>query len=141
MKLLGRRCLNLMNWRRRLSPALGASCDILVPFIVLLLMIKTMEKINFSPGRTWDLGLLFPMICDLESKSFWFILDFISTWGGLFYSMIGSECKLASLISFGVMFSLTSYLLVVLLRFRVSKKKRVARRGVRSCVWTRRRVF
>ena len=110
--------------------------------MILMLMIMTMAKINFCTGRTWFVGLLFPMICDQESKSLWIILDWIFTWDGLLYPMLGSDCIIAFLISFGVMFTLTSYLLLLSLRFVGSNRKRVARRPrVRSSLWTRRKVL
>ena len=131
----------LLDWRRLWS-SLGVRCVIAVAFIILMLMITTMAKIKFSEWRTWFDGLLFPMIWDLESKSLWFILDFIFTWGGLLYPMLRSDCILASLISFGVMFTLTIYLRLLSLRFIGSNRKRVARRRrVRSSLWKRRKVF
>ena len=140
--LLGRRYLILMNWRRRLWPALGVRCVLAVAFIILMLMITTMAKFNFCTGRSWFVGLLFPMICDQESKSLTFILDWIFTWEGLLYPMLGSDCIIAFMISFGVMFTLTSYLLLLSLRLIGSNRKRVVRRRrVRSSLWTRRKVF
>ena len=131
-----------MNWRRRLWPSLGVRCVIAVGFVSLMLIITSMAKIKFSAGRTWFDGLLFPIICDLESKSLWFLLDLIFACGGLLYPMLGSDCILAVLISFGVMLTLTSYLLLVSLRFIGSNRKRVARhRRVRSSLWTRRKAF
>ena len=112
-----------MNWRRRLWPSLGVRCVTAVAFIILMLVITTMAKIHFSPCRTWIDGLLFPMICDLESKSLQFILDLIFTCRGLLYPMLGSDCILAFLISFGVLITLTSYLLLFLQRFIGSKRE------------------
>ena len=140
--LLGRRCLILMNWGRRLCPTFGKKCLIAIAFIILLLMITSLTKITFSAGKTLFVGLLFPMICELESKSLWFMLDFIYSWGGLLYLILGSDCILAFLNSFEVMFTLTSYLLLLSLRFIGCNRKRVARRRrVTSSLWTRRKVF
>ena len=131
-----------MNWRRRQWPSLGVACVTAVAFSILMLVITTMEKINFSPCRTWFDGLLFPMICDLENESLRFILDLIFTCGGLLYPMLGSDCILAFLISFGVLITLTSYLLLFSQRFIGSNRKRVARhRRVGSSLWTRRKAF
>ena len=128
---------------RRLWPALGVRCVLAVAFMILMLMIMTMAKINFSTGRTWFVGLLFPMICDQESNSLCYILlDMIFIWGGLLYPMLESDCIIAFLISFGVMCTLTSYLLLLSSRFLGFNRKRVARRRrVRSSLWTRRKVF
>ena len=125
----------MMNVRRRLWPTLGVTRVITVAWKVLMLMIMATEKIKCSAGRTWYFDLILPMISDLESESFWLMLHFFSTWGGLFCCMFGSKYIFASLISFGVMFTLTSYLLHLTLRYTGFNRKRAARRRrVRSCL-------
>ena len=124
----------MMNVRRRLWPALGVACVITIALMVLMFMIMAMEKITFSAGRTCYFKLILPMIWALQRESLWLMLDFFSTLGGLFHSMFESKC-IASLISFGVMFTLSGYFLHLTLRFIGYNKKRVTRRrGGRSCL-------
>ena len=131
----------MMKVRRRLWP-LGVTHVITVALNVLMLMIMATEQIKCTAGRIWYFDLVLPMISELESESFWLMLDFFSTWGGFFYCMFGSKSIFASLTSFVVMFTLTSYLLHLTLRCRGFKSKTAAhRRRMRSCLWTRRRVF
>ena len=70
------------------------------------------------------------------------MVDLNSSSQGLFSIMDWSKCTLASLISFGMMFALTIYLVLLSFRFRGCHKKRGERRcRVSSPVWTRRKVF
>ena len=110
MKLLqGRRCSTLMNGQGRLLRTLGS-------LTFLWLMITIMEKIEFPAGITSDVLLLLLNICELGSKLFWFTLNLITTWDGLSYVILKPKYALASLLSFGVMFTLTSYLVVLTLK-------------------------
>ena len=127
-----------MHGRGRLYRALNVNYVILVIFIAFLL-IRNMENIEFSAGMMSDFGLLLSIVYDLESKLFWFMLNIFLSCDGLFYAMLGPKYTLASLFSFGMMFTLTSYL--VLLTLRLNRKRVVRRCRVSSCIWTRRKVF
>ena len=87
-----------------------------------------MEKIEFPAGNTSDLLLLLPNVYELGSKLFWFTLNLLSTSDGLFYGK--QDYSMASLLSFGVMFTLASYLLV--LTFKLNRKRVQCR--VTSCI-------
>ena len=120
--------------RRRLWPALGVGFVITIALMMLIFMIMTMEKIIFSAGSTCYFKLILPMIWALQRESLLLMLDFFSTLGDMFHSMFDSKC-IASLISFGVMFILSSYFLHLTLRFIGYNKKRVTRRRERrSCL-------
>ena len=132
----------LMNGRESLRSAQGVSFVTAAGYIFWMLLITTVEKITFSSGRTWTFGLLSRLIYDLECESVRFMNGLLSIWGDLIYSISETKCILASPISFGVMLSLTSFLLLKFLRFRGSIKKKVLRRcRVSSCLWTRRKVL
>ena len=78
----------------------------------------------------------------MESKLLRSSVDLSLTSGGLFFIMHKPKCILVSLISFGMMFALTVYLVLLSLRFKGYHKKRGVRRfRVSSCLWTRRKVF
>ena len=140
--LMGKRCFRMMNVRLRLRHVLAESSVITLTLMVLLLMIMTTEKFKFSVDRTWNLEIIWTNICNLESEILWLMLGFLYTWGGLLNCIFETQFMLASLISFGVMCTLTGYLLHLTLRFRRFNRKRVTRRPrVRSCLWTQRKVF
>ena len=95
-------------------------------------MISKIGTIDFFSERTLDFGFM----CELESKLFRFI-NLILTSGGLFYAIPSYKFILASLLSFGTMFTLSIYLFLLSLRFN---RKRIIRRRV-SYHQTRRKVF
>ena len=136
MKLLVvRRYLNLGKKRRHLWSALGLGSVVITTFI-LMLMIATVYKQHISTESMWLYSSFFPY------ESLLWILFFISASCDLLYSMLGSNCTLISLISFGIMFALTSYLLLLSLKFKGFNRPRAARyRTVSSCLWTRRKVY
>ena len=140
--LLAGRYSNLMNGPRRIYSAQGLSFILPAAVIVLMLMITTACEIKISAEMKLPFRSLFPIVNTLQSGYFWCMLHLISTWGGLFYTMIGTKCTLASLISFVMMFALTSYLIFLCLKFKGYNRKTVGRyRRVSSGLWTRRRVY
>ena len=134
MKLMvGRRYLNLANKRRHFWSALELN-SVVITILILMLMIATVYKQHISTVSMWLYGSLFRTINVLDCKSLWYILYFISADGCLFSSMLELNCILASLISFGIMFALTSYL-VLLSLYKVFNRPRAARyRRVSSCL-------
>ena len=142
MKLFGWRHFNLLNGRRRLWSGKGLAIFVIGTFIVLNALITTVYKRKNSEKRIWLFGTLFPLLQVLHCESLRCILNSIATCGGLFYSVLGSNCTFASLISFGIMFAFTSYLVLCSLKFKGLKKQRTERyRRVSSCLWTRRKVY
>ena len=139
--LLGSRYSNLTNRRRCLWSVLFSS-SLVTAALILMLMITTDLKKKFSAERTWLFGSFFPTIHPLDCEPLWCVLDFISTFGDLRYSMLGSNCTLVSLISFGMMFTLTSYLVLLSLKLKRFNRQRFARyHRVSSSLWTRRKVY
>ena len=110
-----RRFSTVMNSQGRLLITKGP-----LNFVWLLMMI--MEKFEFSVGRTFDYLLLLPIIYELGSRFFMFIRNLITTWNSLPYDIIAPTYTLASLLSFGIMFTVTSYLVVLILQLN---RKRV----------------
>ena len=84
-------------------------------------MIMIMEKIEFPAGDTSNFLLLLPNVSELGSKLFWFTLNLLSTSDGLFYGILKADYSMASLLSFGVMFTFTSYL--VMLALKLNRKR------------------
>ena len=110
-----RRFSTVMNSQGRLLITKGP-----LNFVWLLMMI--MEKFEFSVGRTFDYLLLLPIIYELGSRFFMFIRNLITTWNSLPYDILAPTYTLASLLSFGIMFTVTSYLVVLILQLN---RKRV----------------
>ena len=136
--LLDTRYSILMNRPQILQSAQGVTFVAAAGFIFGML-ITAVENITFSSGRMWTFVLLSSLIYVLECESVRFVIGLFSTWGDLISSIFDI---LVSLISCGVMLSLTSFLLLKILRFRGSIKKKAERRcRVRSCLWTRRKVL
>ena len=80
--------------------------------------------------RTSDFLLLIQSIFIQGNKLFWFTLNTIATWNSLSYVILEPKDSLVSLLSFGVMFTLTMYLVVLTLKL---KRKKVRCR-VTSCI-------
>ena len=141
--MLGGRYLNLMCWRRHYCSTQSSSFILRLAIIAFMWMISIIVyDINFNNGRTWPFLSLFPTINVLESESLWCIVNLISTWSAMFYTMIGSKYTLHSLRILVMMFTLTSYLILLSLNFRGYSSKKGARyRRVNSSLWTRRRVY
>ena len=116
------RWYTIMKGRRRFLTLLSVSSTILQAIIIFLLMISKIGTIDFFSERTLDFGFM----CELESKLFRFI-NLILTSGGLFYAIPSYKFILASLLSFGTMFTLSIYLFLLSLRFN---RKRIIRRRV-----------
>ena len=131
-----------MIGQRRLWSATGASFVVTATFIVLMLLTVIMFGTEFCAEGTRPYISLSSTLCILQRKSLRFMVDCISTSDGFFFFMHRSRCSLASLISFGMMFVLCSYLVLLSLRFRgCHRKSGVQRCRVSSCLWTRRKVF
>ena len=79
---------------------------------------------------TSDILLFLPDIYEQGSKLFWFTLRLIATWDYLSYVICQPKYILVSFLSFGLMFTLTSYLVVLTLKLN---RKRVRCR-VNSCI-------
>ena len=105
--LLDGRYSNLTSTLRRLWTALGLSL-VVTAALIFISMITTEYKTTVSANRTTLFGSLFPKVYALEFDSLWCILNVFSTCGGLFYSKLGFNSTLASLISSGIMFTLMS---------------------------------
>ena len=120
------------------------SCDILslceVDFKNTV-MIVTMWKIQCFASMKASYWSIFPMTHLLESN--WLcIVALSSNWCELVNVVLDPKYGLACIISFGTMFTLTIYLLLLSSRYNGFTKKRVARRrNLGSCIWTRRRVM
>ena len=102
----------------------------------------TMWKIRCFASMESSYCSLFPMIHLLESNRLFCIVALSSNWGELVNAVLDPKYGLACIISFGTMFTLTIYLLLLSSRYNVFTRKRVARRrSLGSCIWTRRRVM
>ena len=104
-----------MNGQGRLSIARG-------PLILLWLLIMIMEKIEFSAGSTFDYLLLLSLTYELGSRLCMFMRNLTTTWNDLSFVILVPNYILVSLLSFGVMFTFTSYLVVLTLKLN---RKRV----------------
>ena len=82
-------------------------------------------------GSASDFLLLLSNICELGNKVFWFTVNLIATWDYLSYVIRELEYTFVSLLSFGVMFILTSCLVVLTLK--LNRRKRIRCR-VNSCI-------
>ena len=81
-------------------------------------------------GSASDFLLLLSNICELGNKVLWFTVNLIATWDYLYYVIREVKYTFVSLLSFGVIFILTSYLVVLTLKLN---RKRMRCR-VNSCV-------
>ena len=134
--------MKLMIGQGRLYSATGASFVVTATIIVLMLLTMSMFGTEFCVEGTRPYMSFSPTLCILQTKSLRFILDCTSTLDGFFFFMYRSRCLLASLISFGMMFVVSSHLVLRSLRFRGwYRKSGVQRCRVSSCLWTRRKVF
>ena len=135
--------MKLMIGQRRLCSATGASLVVTATFIVLILLTMSMFRTEFCAEGTRPYMSFFPTLCILQTKSLRLMLDCTSTLDGFFLFMYNrSRCLLASVISFGIMFVVSSHLVLRSLRFRGwYRKSGVQRCRVSSCLWTRRKVF
>ena len=142
MKFLqDRSCLKQMNGQRRSLFATCGSFQVIATFF-LMLLIMIMCGTQLSEQDTWHFLSPAPTKIIPESKLLRCFADLSSTLAGLFFFMHRPKCILVSLISFGIMFALTVYLVLLSLRYRRYHKKRGVRRcKVSSCLWTRRKIF
>ena len=112
MKFLrDRRYWIVMNKRQRLRSALGVSSLATAAFIFWMLILTKVGNMIFSSVSTWTFGLLSPLIYDLKCESVRFMIALFSILGDFIYCIFETKCILGSLISCGVMLSLTSFLL------------------------------
>ena len=77
------------------------------------------------------------LLCTLGTYILFLTLKLIATWYGLSNFNLEPKHTLASVLSFGMMFILTSYLVVATLKLN----RKIIRHRVNSCIQTRRRVF
>lgn len=110
-----RRFSSLMNDQGRLLITRG-------PLKLLWLLIMIMEKIEFSAGSTFDYFLHLSLTYELGSRLCMFIRNSITTWNDLSFVILVPKYILVFLLSFGVMFTFTSYLVVLTLKLN---RKRV----------------
>jgi hypothetical protein len=104
---------------RRFSTVITGQGRLLItlgPLNFLWCLMMIMENIEFSAGSTSDYLLLLPTIYELGRRLLMLTLNLISTWNGLPNSVLAPNSTMASLLSFGLMFTLTSYLMVLTLR-------------------------
>ena len=142
MKFLsGEKDSKLRSRPRRLLSALGLSL-VVTATLILIWMITTKYKKTFSANRTRLFESLFPRVYSLELDSLRSKLNFLSTCCGLLYSKLEFNSTIAPLISFGGMFALMSYLVLLSFKLNESHRQRARRyRRVSSCLWTRRKVY
>ena len=115
--LQGRRWSSIMNGRRRFLTLLSVTSFISHALIIFLLMISTIGMIDYFLEKTSD----FDFIGELESKLFELMLNLISTKGGLFFAINRYKFSLASFLSFGALFTLSMYLVLLSLRFNMKR--------------------
>ena len=98
-------------------------------------MIVTMWKIQCFASMKSSYWSLFPMIHLLESNWLLCTVALSSHWGELVNAVLDPKYGLACIISFGTMFTLTIYLLLLSSRYNGFTRKRVARRrSLGSCI-------
>jgi len=105
-----RKCMRPMKGKRCLWFATGVSVLVKATFVLMLLIMIT-SGTQLSAQDTWP--FLPPSPTIMESKLLRCYIDLSSTSGGLFFIMDKSKCRLVSLISFGMMFTLTVYMLLL----------------------------
>ena len=125
----GHRCL----W---CSTGVSAVSFVVTGTLLLMLLITMMSGTKLSAEEMRISSSLTPTKSILESKLQRYMVAQFSCLADLCFVMHRLRYTLASLISFGMMFSSTVYLLLLSLR-----KKRVRRCRVSSCLWTRRKVY
>ena len=123
--------LKLVYGQRSLWCSIGFSF-VVACILLLMLSIMTMCGAILSAENMRPFLSLFI----LESEQWRYMVAQFSTLDDLFSVMHRLKYTLASLISFGMMFSFTIYLTLLYLR-----KKGVRRCRVSSCLWTRRKVY
>ena len=139
MKLFqGRIYSKLVYWQRCLWCSIGVSAvsfvvtgTLLLMLLILMICGTKVSAEDMSPSLSFS-----PTKSILESTLRRYIVAQFSCLADLFFVMHRLRYILASLISFGMMFSSTVYLLLLSLR-----KKGVRRCRVSSCLWTRRKVY
>ena len=105
-------------------------------------MVVTMWKIQCFASMKASYLSICPMTHLLESNCLLCIVALSSNWCELVNVVLDPKYGLACIISFGTMFTLTIYLLLLSSRYNGFTRKRVARRrNLGSCIWTRRRVM
>ena len=104
--------------------------------LLLMLLIMMMCGTKLSPENMLRFLSFHSTKCILECIQWRYMNAQFSTFADLFSVMHGLKNTLASLISFGMMFSFTIYMILLSLR-----KKGVRRCRVTSCLWTRRKVY
>ena len=109
-----RRFSSLMNDQGRLLITRG-------PLKLLWLLIMIMEKIEFSAGGTFDYFLHSSLTYELGSRLCTFMRNSITTWNDLSFVILVPKYILVFLLSFGAMFTFTSYL--VLLTLKLNRKR------------------
>ena len=127
--------LKLVYGQRSLWCSIGFSFEV-AGILLLMLSIMTMCGAILSAENMRPFLSLSPSKIILESEQWRYMVAQFSTLDDLFSVMHRLKYTLASLISFGMMFSFTIYLALLYLR-----KKGVRRCRVSSCVWTRRKVY
>ena len=139
--LQNRNCMRLMKGKRRLWFATSVSFLVTATFVLMLLIMIT-YKTQLSAQDRWPFLSPSPTKNIVESKLLRCSIDLSSTSGGLFSIMHKPKCILVSLISFGMMFALMSYLVLLCFKLNESNRQRAVRhRRVSSCLWTRRKVY
>ena len=131
MKLLGRRNISLTDGRQRIWPVLGLLCVTLSPLIMLILMMIRVKELSL-------------IIFRMESETLRYTLDStliaVKLPGENFTSSITSSF----FISFALIITLSSYIVILLLRrtrryytqVEVSQSRRLE-----SGYWSRRRIY
>ena len=120
--------MGLVNGQRRLWFATSESLLVTATFVFMLLIL-IMYGTELSGQDTWLFLSPTPTKNILERKLLGCSVDICSTSSDLFCIMHRPKCILVSLISFGIMFALTVYLVLLSLRYTRYHKKR----GVRRC--------
>ena len=124
-----------------------AGLELRYTFIVLLFLVMAMYATKLYTESLKGLPSLTGFGMMLALGTWRYCKPFLCLWRykfvrGLLYSKLEFNSTLAHLISFGMMFALMSYL--VLLSFKLNKSNRqraVRHRRVSSCLWTRRKVY
>ena len=136
MKLLqGISSLKLVYGYRSLWCSTGVSF-VATGILLLMLLIMIMCGTILCAENMCAFLSLSPTKSILVSKQWSYMVAQFSTFADLFFVMHKLKYTLVSLISFGMMFSFTIYLVLLSLR-----KKSVRRCRVSSCLWTRRKVY
>ena len=136
MNLLhGRRYSKLMYEQRCFRCSTGVSF-VVTATLLLTLLIMMMCGTKLPAEDIWHSLSFYPTKNILGRKLWRYVAAQFSSLADLFSVIHRLKHKLASLISFVMMFSFTIYLLLLSLR-----KKGVRRCRVSSCLWTKRKVY